>query len=118
MKSMRSVVTAGQASVLSLYLFVVAYDYELAWQFAILASLLGGLVAGVLLLANGRTVGILLVALCSACFVPVGGLFVWQEATYVGEAVLFAAIFLPGVLTAWASLVAFGRPMWRFLAAT
>ncbi|MEJ2310902.1 MAG: hypothetical protein P8Y11_00820 [Gemmatimonadales bacterium] len=105
------------ASVLSLYLFVVAYDYELAWQFAILASLFGGLVAGVLLLARGRTVGILIVGLCSACFVPVGGLFVWREATYAGEALLFAAIFLPGVLTAWISLVAFGKPIWRFLAA-
>jgi hypothetical protein len=113
----RWTIICNVASLLSLYLFVVAYDYELAWQFAILASLFGGLVAGVLLLAKGRTVGILLVALCSVCFVPVGSLFVWQEATYAGEAALFAAIFLPGVLTAWASLVAFGRPIWRFLAA-
>ena len=114
----RWTIICNVASVLSLYLFVVAYDYELAWQFAILATLFGGLVAGVLLLAKGRTIGILLVALCSVCFVPVGSLFVWQEATYPGEAILFAAIFLPGVLTAWASLVAFGRPIWRFLAST
>jgi hypothetical protein len=113
----RWTIICNVASVLSLYLFVVAYDYELAWQFAILATLFGGLVAGVLLLAKGRTVGILLVALCSVCFVPVGSLFVWQEATYPGEALLFAAIFLPGVVTAWASLVAFGRPILRFLSA-
>lgn len=111
----RWTIICNLASVLALYLFVVAYDYEIAWQFTILASLLGGLMAGVLLLAKGRTVGMLLVALCSACFVPVGSLFIWQEATYAGEAVLFAAIFLPGVVTAWASLVAFGRPIWRFL---
>jgi hypothetical protein len=30
---------------------------------------------------------------------------------------LFGAIFLPGVLTGWASLFAFGKPMWRYLRA-
>jgi len=28
---------------------------------------------------------------------------------------LLVAVFLPGVLMGWASLVAFGRPMLRFL---
>ena len=47
--------------------------------------------------------------------VPAGGYFVWKEATYVAEAVLFGAVFLPGVLMGWVCLVAFGRPMLAML---
>ena len=114
----RWTIICNMASVLALYLFVVAYDGAPAWQAGALAALLGGLLAGVLMLGRGRTVGVLLVALCATCFVPVGSLFLLQEATYAGEALLFGAIFLPGILTAWASLIAFGKPIWRFLAAS
>jgi hypothetical protein len=103
------------ASVLSLYVFVAAYDYRIDWHLAIPASLLIGLLIGVALLIHQRTVGLLLVALCCVCFVPAGAYFVWQEASYAGEAVLFVVVFLPGVLSAWATLLAFSRPIWRYL---
>jgi hypothetical protein len=48
--------------------------------------------------------------------VPAGWYFVWREAGSLGEAVLFGVVFLPGVLTAWASLIAFGRPIAGHLA--
>ncbi len=103
------------ASALSLYLFVVAYDHSLAWHLIALAWLLACLVAGAWLLARGRTAGLLVVALASLCLVPVGAHFVWQEATLMGEAVLFALLFLPGILTSWACLMLFSGPIWRIL---
>ena len=115
MALVRWTIICNVASILALYLFVTAYDYHIAWHFALLASLMVGLLIGVLLLAQGRTVGILLVAACSFCFLPVGSHFVLQEASYPAEVLLFGAIFLPGIATACASLAAFGRPIWRFL---
>ena len=58
------------ASVLALYAFVAAYDYRIDWHLAIPASLLIGLLVGVILLAHQRTIGLLLIALCCVCFVP------------------------------------------------
>lgn len=103
------------ASVLALYIFVAAYDYRIDWHLAIPASLLIGLLVGVILLAHQRTIGLLLIALCCLCFVPAGGYFVWQEASYAGEAILFAVVFLPGVLSGWATLLAFSGAIWRYL---
>lgn len=103
------------ASVLGLYLFVAAYEYRIDWHLVIPASLLIGLLIGVASLMHQRTFGLLLVALCCVCFVPAGAYFVWQEASDAGEAVLFAVIFLPGVVSGWATLLAFSRAIWRYL---
>ena len=112
----RWTIICNVASVLALFLFVTAYDYGIRWHFMALLTLLGGLAIGVLLLATGRTAGLMLVALCSLCFAPIGIHFVLQEAVFYGEAILFAAIFLPGILTALASAFTFGRPIWRYVA--
>jgi hypothetical protein len=103
------------ASILALYLFVAVYDARVAWHVMIPALLLFGLVLGVFALAHGKTAGLLAVALCCILFVPAGGFFVWQEAGYAGEAILFILVFLPGVITGWASLVSFGGPIRRYL---
>lgn len=103
------------ASVLGLYIFVAAYEYRIDWHLVIPASLLIGLLSGVALLAHQKTLGMLLVAFCCICFVPAGAYFVWQEASYAGEAVLFAVIFLPGVVSGWVTLLAFSRAIWRYL---
>jgi hypothetical protein len=100
------------ASVLHLFLFLVAYRYTIAWHAVIPAGLLAGLLSGVLLLARQKTVGLLLVALSCVLFVPAGTYFVWREARHAGELYLFATLFLPGVLAGWACLFAFGRHLW------
>lgn len=103
------------ASLLVLYLFVGAYEYRVGWHLGITAALLAGLLLGVLLLARDKTAGIVLVALCCILLLPAGGYFISREATYTGEGVLLALGLLPGMVTGWACLLAFGRPMWRFL---
>lgn len=103
------------ASVLALYAFVTAYEYRIDWHLVIPASSLLGLLVGVALLAHQRTFGLLLIAFCCVCFVPAGAYFVWQEASYAGEAILFMVIFLPGVVSGWATLLAFSRAIWRYL---
>lgn len=103
------------ASILSLYVFVFAYRPSTVWVAIIPALLLIGLVVGVLLLARQKTIGLLLVGGCCLAFVPAGGSFVLREARWAGEAILFAVVFAPGVVTGWASLVVFGRPVWRHL---
>lgn len=108
---LRWTIICNLASGLALYVFVTVYNPRVAASAWPLAVLLLGLVAGVGLLARQRTVGLLLVALCCVAFVPVGIWFVGREAFYVGEAFLFGVIFAPGVLTGWASLVAFARPI-------
>jgi hypothetical protein len=100
------------ASALQLFLFLVAYRYTIGWHAVIPAGLLAALLAGVLLLARQKTVGLLLVALGCVLFVPAGTFFVWREARHTGEIYLFAALFLPGVLAGWACLSAFGRDLW------
>jgi hypothetical protein len=113
MSLVRWTIICNLASALALYLFVGAYDYSIKWHLTVMAALLLGLVVGVLLLAHQRTIGLLLVALCCVCFVPVGVDFVWTEATYAGEAILFAAVFAPGIITGWASLFVFAKPLWE-----
>jgi hypothetical protein len=103
------------ASTLHLFLFLVAYRYTTEWHAVIPAGLLIGLLAGVLLLARQKTVGLLLVALSCVLFVPAGTYFVWREARHAGEIYLFTTIFLPGVLAGWACLCAFGRDLWWML---
>ncbi len=115
MSLIRWTIVLNLASVLALYLFVVAVQYRHAWHLAIPAATLVGLVAGVLLLAYQKTGGLLLVALCCVAFVPAGAYFVSREASSQEEAVLFAIVFLPGVLMGWASLLRFGRPILRYL---
>ncbi len=115
MSLIRWTIILNLASVLALYLFVAAVEYRIAWHLAIPAATLVGLVAGVLLLAYQKTGGLLLVALCCIAFVPAGAYFVHHEARSHEEAVLFAVVFLPGVLMGWASLLRFGRPIARYL---
>lgn len=103
------------ASAFSLYLFVMAYDADLGGFVAVGAWLLLGLVLGVWLLAHQKTFGLLVLACCCVAFLPLGTLFLSREAHSPAEAWLLVAVFLPGVLMGWASLVAFGRPMLRFV---
>ena len=117
MTLVRWTIICNIASILALYLFVAVFDARIAWHSMIPALLLLGLVFGVPALARGRTAGLLAVALCCTLFVPAGGYFVWQEARYAGEAILFIIVFLPGVLTGWASLYVFGGPIRRYLSA-
>jgi hypothetical protein len=113
----RWTVICNLASVLGLFAFVAFYDFRSEWHLPVLASLMVGLLLGVALLARQKTLGVLAVAVSCVCFLPAGGHFVWSEATSAGEAVLFAAVFLPGVLTGWATLLTFGAPMVRYLRA-
>lgn len=108
-------IAANLASILTLYLFVAGYQASTPCIIGIPAVLLAGLLVGVLLLAYQKTAGLLLVGVCCILFLPTGAYFVWREAQYPGEAMLFAAAFAPGVLTGWACLLVFGRPMWRHL---
>ena len=103
------------ASAFSLYLFVMAYDATLGGFVAVGAWLLLGLIAGVWLLAHQKTIGLLILAGCCIAFIPLGLLFMASEAHSPEEAWLLVAIFLPGVLMGWASLIAFARPMLSFL---
>jgi len=105
------------ASVLALYLFVMVYNYRVSGYAVVTGGLAFGLLIGVLLLAHGRTVGLLAVAACCLLLVPSGAFFVWSEARHTGEAILFVLLFLPGVLTSLASLIAFWRPMRRYMGA-
>ena len=102
------------ASLLNLYLFVAAYRYRVEWHIVIPALVLGGLILSLLLLAHQKTVGILAVALSGLLFLPSGAYFVGKEATYSGEAALFAVLFLPGILAAGATLLAYGGPMYQY----
>ena len=103
------------ASAVGLFVFVAVYRYRIEWHVAVPALLLLGLLAGVLLLARQKTVGLLLVALSCVLFVPAGAFFVSKESSWAGGAHIFAASFLPGVLAGWACLVVFGRPIWQAL---
>jgi hypothetical protein len=115
MTLVRWTIICNVASILALYPFVAVYEARVAWHFLIPAALLAGLILGVLALAHGRTGGLLAVALCCILFVPAGGYFVSREASYAGEAILFIVVFAPGVLTGWASLFAFGGPIWTYV---
>jgi imidazolonepropionase-like amidohydrolase len=103
------------ASAFSLYLFVTAYDADLGGFVAAGAWLLLGLVLGVWLLANQKTFGFLILAAACIAFIPLGALFLAREAHAPEEAWLLVAVFLPGVLMGWASMIAFGGPILRFL---
>ena len=72
---------------------------------------------GVLLLGLQQAVGLILVGFGCVLFVPAGAYFVWKEASYTGEAYLFAASFLPVVIAGWACLFVFGGPIWSALRA-
>ena len=111
----RWAVICNIASVLALYLFATVYKYQVSGYAVITAVLMLGLLVGVLMLAHGRTVGLLAVAACCLLLVPSGAFFVWSEARYPGEAILFVLLFLPGVLTGLASLIAFWRPMRKYV---
>ena len=101
------------ASMLVLYLFVAAYDFDAPWQAALTGALLVGLLAGVVGLAREKTVGILAIGAFCALLVPALASFIASEASYTGEAVLLAAAFLPGVGSALVCFAVFARPMWR-----
>jgi hypothetical protein len=103
------------ASILVLYLFVAAYDYGVGWHAGITGTLLLVLLLGILRLAAGKTVGIIVVALSCVLLLPAGSYFVASEAAHAGEAFLLAAVFLPGILTAAACIAMFGRPIWQML---
>ena len=103
------------AAAFALYLFVTAYDANISGFVQVGAWLLLGLISGVWLLANQKTIGLLILAACCVAFVPLGIEFLRREAHSPEEAWLLVAIFLPGVLLGWISLIAFGRPMLKFL---
>jgi hypothetical protein len=111
MSLVRWTIICNIASILALYVFVAAYQYRIGWHLGLMAAPLFVLIVGVWLLAHQKTIGLLLVAAACILFVPAGAYFVWTEASYTGEAILFGAIFAPGVLTGWASLLAFSRPL-------
>jgi hypothetical protein len=115
MRLVRWTIILNIASAIGLLLFVAVYRYSVEWHVAIPAVLLMGIVVGVLLLAQQKTFGLLLVALSCVLFVPAGTFFVWKEASYSGEVYLFAAVFLPGVVAGWACLFSFGKPIWQAL---
>jgi hypothetical protein len=110
----RWTVIGNVAAAIVLYFFVAAYEYRVSWRMAIPGLLLLGLVVGVLLLARGRTLGLVLVGGSCVLFVPAGGYFVWTEAASIAEAMLFIVAVLPGVVMGWVSVVVFGKPLWRF----
>ena len=86
-----------------------AYEASIDGFVQVGAWLLLGLIAGVWLLAYQKTIGLLLLAACCVAFVPLGLVFLAREAHSSDEAWLLVAIFAPGVLLGWASLIAFGR---------
>jgi hypothetical protein len=104
----------NMASVLVLYFFVVAYNYRVEWHHLVMLLLLLALLLGVLLVCFQKTAGLLIVALSCLLFVPAGTYFVLHEAAFLGEALLFALVFLPGVGTAVASMIVFGKPVLSF----
>lgn len=112
---LRWTIIFNAASALALYLFVMAYDADLGGFVTVGIWLLLGLLLGVWLLAHQKTFGLLILAACCVAFLPLGTLFLQREAHSPEEAWLLVAVFLPGVLMGWASLIAFGRPMLRFL---
>jgi hypothetical protein len=111
MSLVRWTIVCNIASIQALYVFVAAYQYRIGWHIGLMAAPLFALIIGVWLLAHQKTIGLLLVAAACILFVPAGAYFVWTEASSTGEAILFGAIFAPGVLTGWASLLAFSRPL-------
>jgi hypothetical protein len=112
---LRWTIIFNAASAFALYLFVMAYDADTGGFMVVGAWLLLGLVLGVWLLAHQKTVGLLVLTLACVAFIPLGALFLDREAHSPEEAWLLVALFLPGVLMGWASLIAFGRPVLRFL---
>lgn len=112
---LRWTIIFNAASAFALYLFVMAYDADLEGFVAVGVWLLLGLLLGVWLLAHQRTIGLLILAVCCVAFLPLGVMFLQREAHSPEEAWLLVAVFLPGVLMGWASLIAFGRPILRFL---
>lgn len=114
MSLVRWTIVFNLASLLNLYLFISVYRYRVEWHAVIPALVLGGLILGLWLLARQKTVGILVVGLSGLLFLPAGAYFVWKEATYPGESILFAALFLPGILAAGTTVLAFGGSMYRY----
>lgn len=112
---LRWTIIFNAASAFALYLFVMAYDADTGGFMLVGAWLLLGLVLGVWFLAHQRTFGLMILAVCCVAFIPLGAMFLDRETHSPGEAWLLIAVFLPGVLMGWASLIAFGRPMLRFL---
>lgn len=84
-----------------------------AWPLtALLAASTVLLVPGVVLLAQGRTAGLLLVAL--AGLVQIGTTA--AAVSFIGvRGLAMVAVFLPGLATGFAALGVYARPMWRFL---
>lgn len=117
MRWLRWAMIGNMASVLGLLLFVAAYDFQPGSYFLLFLALMAGLVIGILFLANQLTIGLLLVWLCCVLLIPVGVLFVRASTRDTGEALLFLVMFLPGVVTGWATAFVFGRPVWRYLRA-
>jgi hypothetical protein len=112
---LRWTIIFNAASAFALYLFVMAYDAELGGFVTVGVWLLLGLLLGVWLLAHQKTFGLLILAASCIAFLPLGATFLQREAHSPEEAWLLVAVFLPGVLMGWASLIAFSRPMLWFL---
>ncbi len=115
MRWLRWAIIGNLVSALTLYLFVVAYAFQPAWQIVLLATPMAGLLAGVLLLVRQKTAGLLLVWLCCVLILPAGAIFVVSAASDAPDAILFVLTLLPGLVTGWATAFVFGRPVYSFL---
>ena len=118
MSLVRGAIICNLASILTLFFFVVAYEPRGGTRLVGLGLLMLGLAVGVFALAYQKAFGLVLVALCCAAFIPVGANFVAREAVGAAEAILFAVVFTPGLVTGLACLIAFARPIWIRLKAS
>ena len=103
------------ASVVSLYMFAVAYRPLVNWHVAIPATFLAVLVSGTWLLGMQKTAGLLLVGLGCVGLVPAGTYFVLSELGRDPRALLWVVLLGPGIVLGCALLVAYGRPVLRQL---
>ena len=111
----RWTVVLNLAFAVGLFIFVVVFSEGFEWHVSIPAVLLVSLLAGALLLARQKTIGLLLVALSCILFIPAAIFFVREESSWGGGAFIFGIGFLPGVIAGWVCLVVFGKPLWRAL---
>ncbi|MCG8469594.1 MAG: hypothetical protein MJB57_15545 [Gemmatimonadetes bacterium] len=79
------------------------------------AGLLIILAVGVTLLARGKTLGVLVMAIGALALVPAGVAFFTGRSVHPGEAMLLAPTFLPAIALGLGCALVFARPMWRFL---
>lgn len=115
MALVRWTVICNVAAVLNLYVFATAYAPAAVWHSLIPGGLALGLVLGVWLLAQQKTLGLLVLAPCCLLLPPASLYFVLQQPVSGAERILFGALFLPGWLTAATTLASFAGPLRRYV---